>query len=177
MKAIQYKTRILKFKKHGEKTGWTYIVIPADIAQKLSPGNKKSFRVKGKLDDVEIKGIALIPMGKGEFIMALNAGLRKELGKREGAILNVELLADKSERKLDTEFQECLEEDPEACAFFKTLALSHQHYFSKWIADAKSVETKARRIARTLNALSKKMGYPEMLRAERAEKLKFTDGK
>ena len=47
---VSYSTTILKFDEQGEKTGWTYIVIPSAIAQKLKPGNKKSFRVKGKLD-------------------------------------------------------------------------------------------------------------------------------
>ena len=32
----------------GEKTGWSYIEIPAAIAQQLKPNYKKSFRVKGK---------------------------------------------------------------------------------------------------------------------------------
>lgn len=44
---IKYNTIILKFGTKGEKTGWTYIEIPADIAKKLKPGFKQSFRVKG----------------------------------------------------------------------------------------------------------------------------------
>ena len=40
---IRYTTSLLKFDKQGEKTGWTYIVIPADIAQQINPGIKKSF--------------------------------------------------------------------------------------------------------------------------------------
>lgn len=45
---IDYTTIILQFAEQGEKTGWTYIEIPADLAQQIKPGNKKSFRVKGK---------------------------------------------------------------------------------------------------------------------------------
>lgn len=174
MKPVRYKTTILKFRQHGDKTGWTYIVIPADVAAKLSPGNKKSFRVKGKLDTFSVKGLAVLPMGKGEFILALNAALRKGIGKREGAILDVQLEIDQSERKLDKEFMDCLAEDPVALEHFQSLSLSHQHYFSKWIAGAKSIETKARRIARSMNALAKKMGYPEMLRAEKQERIRQT---
>jgi hypothetical protein len=52
----------------------------------LRPGNKKSFRVKGKIDAHPIRGIALLPMGGGRFIMALNAEMRKEMekGKAKG---------------------------------------------------------------------------------------------
>ena len=65
---IKFISTIQKFEKQGEKTGWTYIEIPEAIATQLLPNNKKSFRVKGKLDDYEINGIALLPMGSGNFI-------------------------------------------------------------------------------------------------------------
>ena len=54
---VTFKTIILKFGELGEKTGWTYISISIDIAQKLMPGNKKSFRVKGKLDEFKIASV------------------------------------------------------------------------------------------------------------------------
>ncbi|HYJ64643.1 MAG TPA: DUF1905 domain-containing protein [Parafilimonas sp.] len=84
---VKFTTTILKFNEQGEKTGWTYIEIPADIAQQIKPNNKKSFRVKGKLDNYAIKSIALLPMGNGNFIMPLNAAMRKATGKRKGAML------------------------------------------------------------------------------------------
>ena len=70
---VEFTTIILQFAEQGEKTGWTYIEIPADIAQQLSPGNKKSFRVRGMLDGFAVAGMALMPMGEGNFIMALKA--------------------------------------------------------------------------------------------------------
>ncbi len=77
---IEFKVVIEKFSKQGEKTGWTYIEVSAEIAQKLKPGNKKTFRVKGYLDDFYFEGIALLPMGGGNFIMPLNASHRKKIG-------------------------------------------------------------------------------------------------
>src|SRR5688500_7949439 len=88
---IRFTTTILQFGEMGEKTGWTYINIPSELSEKLKPGNKKSFRVKGKLDDYAIRGVALIPMGGGDFIMALNAEIRKGIKKRKGARLQVSL--------------------------------------------------------------------------------------
>ena len=38
---ISYQTLMLQFDEQGEKTGWTYIEIPTDMAQQLKPGNKK----------------------------------------------------------------------------------------------------------------------------------------
>ena len=78
---ICYQTIIKKFGAQGEKTGWTYIEVPAKIAQQIYPNTKKSFRVKGKLDALEISGMALIPMGEGDFILALKADVRKKIRK------------------------------------------------------------------------------------------------
>lgn len=162
----------MKFDKKGEKTGWTYIVIPADIAGKLKPGNKKSFRVKGKLDNYVFDKTALLPMGEGEFILPLNAIIRKGIGKREGAILNVEMQEDKSAFIFNPDMMACLADEPSAIKFFESLPGSHQRYFSKWIDSAKSDATKTKRIALTVNALARGKGYAEMIR-ESAKKNAF----
>jgi hypothetical protein len=161
---IRFKTPILKFGKMGEKTGWTYIEIPLDIAEQLNPGNKISFRVKGKLDNYIFEGISLLPVGEGNFIMALNAEIRKGIKKQKGDSVLVQLEPDKREAKLSPVFMECLEEEPKALKFFKSLPGSHQRYFSKWIESAKTDATKARRIAQAVNALSRGLGYGEMIR-------------
>ncbi len=54
---ITFTTIIKKLDDHGDKTGWTYIEVPADIAGQLNPENKKGFRVKGKLDNYAIQGL------------------------------------------------------------------------------------------------------------------------
>jgi hypothetical protein len=167
---VSYSTVILKFAKQGEKTGWTYFEIPADVAGKLRPGFKKSFRVKGKIDSFEIKGVSLLPMGNGSFIMPLNASMRKGIGKRDGAMISVKLEEDKQEYQFNSDLLECLEEDKEAVAFFNSLAASHRKYFSKWIETAKTEETYAKRIAMTVNAMARRQSFPEMLREARKQK-------
>jgi hypothetical protein len=161
---IRFETTIKKFGSKGEKTGWTYFEVPADLAQKLKPGNRKEFKVKGKLDAHPVKRTSLLPMGGGVFIFVLNAGLRKALGKREGAMLKVSLEEDKSPFIFNKDLLACLNDEPGARDFFHSLTGSHQRYFSKWIDDAKTETTRANRIARTINALVRKIGYPEMLR-------------
>ncbi len=161
---VQFTTTIKQFGQQGEKTGWTYVEIPSDLAEEINPGNKKSFRVKGKLDNFSIKGIALLPMGGGSFIMPLNAGMRKSIGKRKGAMLQLKLAADHELFRPNADFIECLADDPQAKKYFETLPKSHQNYFSKWIDSAKTETTKVKRIAMAVNALSKKWGFPEMLR-------------
>ena len=161
---IQFSTTILRFKDQGEKTGWTYIEISAKIAEQLKPGNRKSFRVKGKLDNHSIKGVALMPMGEGDFIMALNATMRKAIGKRKGDKLRVQLEADDKLPELSADLLECLSDEPKAAEYFNSLPFSHRLYFSRWIESAKTAPTKAKRIAQAVTALARRMGFGEMLR-------------
>ena len=162
---VKFTCTILKFDKQGEKTGWTYIEVPADLAQQLKPGSKLGFRVKGKLDNYKITQVALLPMGGGNFIMPVNQEMRKAIHKRHGAMLDVQLALDESDFIFNKDFMDCLDDEPAAKKFFNTLPGAHQRYFSKWIDSAKTEPTKIKRITMAVNALAKKWGYPEMLRA------------
>ncbi|MFL5729812.1 MAG: DUF1905 domain-containing protein [Cytophagaceae bacterium] len=168
---IEFTATILKFKKMGEKTGWSYIPIAADQAQELMPGNKKSFRVKGNLDAWAFEGVSLLPMGEGDFIMALNGTMRKKIRKEAGAMVKVRMLVDTKKQKLSPVFMDCLADEPKAMKYFKTLPGSHQRYFSKWIETAKTDTTKARRIAQAVNALAMNLGFNEMMRMNRERKM------
>ncbi len=165
---VKFTATIKKFGQQGEKTGWTYIAIPQDSTDKLVPGNKKSFRVKGRLDNYAFTGIALIPMGGGSFIMALNAGIRKCIKKKQGAMLAVELEVDLQPVEVPEDLEICLADEPRAQEFFSNkLPRSHRNYFIKWIAGVKSEEARAKRIARAVNALAREMNFAEMLRWEK----------
>jgi hypothetical protein len=170
---IRFTSIIQKFGQHGDKTGWTYAIVPAEIAEKMKPGVKKSYRVKGKLDDYAIEGVSLVPMGGGDFIIPLNQKMRKGIAKALGEKLTLQLEPDEKEYKICGELIECLADEPVALQNFSKLAPSHQKYYSKWIESAKTEATKTKRIALTVNALARNMSYGEMLRAMRDnEKLK-----
>ena len=167
---VEFTTIILQFAEQGEKTGWSYIEIPADIAQQMKPGNKKSFRVRGMLDALAVSGMALMPMGEGNFIMALKAEVRKGIRKNAGAMLHVKLEEDIDYKVgMPDDLQECFDFEPEAFEFFNSLAKSHREYFIKWIEGAKTNETRARRVINTVNAMLRKWPYNVMLREMRKE--------
>jgi hypothetical protein len=167
---IEFNTIMLQFESQGEKTGWTYIEIPADIAQQLKPGNNKSFRVKGMLDGLAVAGMALMPMGGGNFILALKADVRKAIRKHAGAMLTVKLEEDKDYKvEVPSDLQECFDFEPEAFDQFNSLPKSHRDYFIKWIDSAKTNETRAKRIVNTMNAMLRKWDYGTMIREMRKE--------
>ena len=170
---VKFSTTILKFGQQGEKTGWTFITIAAKIAAQLKPNNKKSFRVKGKLDDYAIEKTALIPMGEGDFIMPLNANIRKAIRKQKGDTLKVQLETDASPILPPSELLECMADEPKALEHYNSLPQSHRNYFTKWIDSAKTDATKAKRIALVIRTMVNKMDFGAMLRLEREEKKKL----
>ena len=162
---VEFSVVIKKFSNQGEKTGWSYIEIKSDIAQQLNPGKKSTYRVKGKIDGKPFHQIALIPMGNGHFIMALNAGMRKIIGKRKGEMVHIQMELDTTLLVINAEFLECLKEDAEANQFFNTLPQGHKRYFNTWIESAKTDPTRTDRIAQTLNALANRLNYGQMIRS------------
>lgn len=155
---------IEKFDTNGEKTGWSFIYIPIDVSEAMVPGNRKGFRVKGTLDKYKIEGVSLLPMGSGEFIMPINAAMRKGMHKSKGETLTVKIEFDPKEYELNSDFILCLEDAPRAYEYYKSLTKSHQNYFSKWIDSAKTEETKSKRITQSIQALGMEMSYQEMMR-------------
>lgn len=167
---VTYTTTILRFGEMGEKTRWMYIEIPAKIAEKLNPGCKKSYRVKGKLDNYPIEKVALLPMGEGSFIIPFNAQMRKGTGKRDGAKLSIAIEVDERTIGINAKLLDCLADEPEALRFFKSLPKSSQGYFSKWIDTAKTEATKAKRIAESVNALMLHRNFTGMMRELKSRK-------
>ena len=170
---IQFKATLLKFDKKGEKTGWTYVEVPEEIIRKIKPGMKKSFRVKGKIDNYALSKVALIPMGEGDFIMPVNGEMRKATKKQKGDEVILKLEEDTAELTISKDLLVCLKDDKAADKFFTGLPKSHQQYYSKWVEGAKTAETKAKRIALCLYAFANKMTYPEMMRYNKERKMHY----
>jgi hypothetical protein len=169
---LQFTTTILQFEEMGEKTGWCYIEIPAATAQRLYPGNKKSFRVKGFIDQYAFEAASLLPMGGGDFILPVNATIRKAIKKQRGASVKVKMERDDNPEpvKMIPALQECLEDEPVALANFTKLPRSHRNYFIKWIESAKTEPTRTKRIALTVNAMARGMDFGAMMRSQRDDR-------
>ena len=166
---VDYTTIIRQYGENGDKTGWTYVIVPYDIVHKILPDNKKSLRVRGFLDEHPVAGMSLMPVGEGEFILALKARIRKAVRKEKGAMLRLQLEHDKDFKiEMPEDLKACFDfEQPEAFEYFNGLAKSHQGYFIKWITDAKTEETRANRIAKTINAAIRRIDYGTMLREQK----------
>lgn len=161
---VKFKVQLQKFKSKGEKTGWTYIEIPAEVANKLKPDNKKTFRVKGKIDEHRIDAVALIPIGEGKFILAVNAVMRKAIKKIHGALVEIHIEEDEKQMINDELLIACLNDEPNALNYFIGLPKSHQNWFSNWVKSAKTQATLTKRIAAIVHACTLKMSFSDMMK-------------
>lgn len=162
--AVPFKTTLLKYGPNGEKTGWTYVEITAELAETLKPGQRTSFRVKGLLDTYPLRQVALIPIGDGTFVLPVNATMRRAIRKEEGSSVQVTLAVDDEPFVQSADLLACLADEPEAQAYFDTLPPRHQRYYTNWIESAKTAATKTKRIAQAITGFSMGMGYGEMIR-------------
>lgn len=158
----------------GEKTGWSYIEISGEQAGKLKPGFKKSFRVKGYIDELKVEGLAILPMGEGDFILPLNGIIRKKIRKEEGDIVSISFEEDKGFKvEMPKDLEICLHEEKHLIDRFLQQPPSHQHYFIKWINGAKTEATRTKRIIMTVNAMDRGLNYGEMIREAQKNKNSF----
>ena len=166
---IHLKAEIERFETNGEKTGWSYVFIPNAIANQIKPGERRSIRVKGTIDQVEINGIGLMPMGEGDFIMALNKELRKKLRKEAGDKVELYLSFDADFKiEMPDDLEICLADEEVLLKQFLSMPKSHQNYFINWLNTAKTEVTRTKRLVIIVNAMAKKYDFGQMVRAARA---------
>ncbi len=162
---------IERFELNGEKTGWSYVFIPQDIADQIKADERRGFRVRGLIDHVPVNGMSVMPVKESGFILPLNKPLRKSLKKEEGAKVKLSL-------EFDVDFKIEMPEDLEVCLayeeglleHFLSMAKSHQNYFINWLNTAKTETTRTKRIVMIVNAMDKKYDFGAMIRAEQKKR-------
>ena len=169
---ITFEVLIEKFEDKGEKTGWTYIYIPESLALQIKVGTRTSDRVKGFFDNTPVSGLAMVPMGEGDYIVALKGELRRKLRKKAGDMLLVSL-EEHADFTIDmpADLEECLGDQPHLLDNFLKQPRSHQHYYFNWINSAKTDPTRAKRIAMTVNAMERGYDFGQMLREEKKNRV------
>lgn len=162
---VTFKAEIERFAEMGEKSGWTYVFIPQTIANEIKPDCRKSFRVKGRLDHFEIEGVSLIPMGEGNFIMALNGGMRKQIRKDLGGVLELSLEEDTTFKiEMPEDLELCLSDEPHLLKNFLKQPKSHQNWYINWLNSAKTEPTRTKRIVKIVSAMDKDWDFGTMMR-------------
>lgn len=139
------------------KGGWTFARIPEVMKDKRNPFGW--VRVKGTIDGELISKYHLMPMGDGNLFLPVKAAIRKKIGKQAGDTVHVILYPDNDALEIPQEFMDCLQDEPEALAFFQTLTDSQQKYFIDWVYSAKQEATKVSRLLRAVGQLQQKKKF------------------
>lgn len=126
------------------KGGWTYVTIPAEMKNPEVPFGW--LKVTGRIDAYDLGQIKLMPVKGGGLFLPVKAAIRKAIQKEAGDTVFVQLRADMRPYGIPDEIVECLKFEDGAHGRFLKLSESEQKRYVDWIYDAKTEETKVRRI-------------------------------
>lgn len=133
------------------KGGWTFARIPEILQNRNTPFGW--VRVRGTVDNFEIRNYNLQPMGNGNLFLPVKAEIRKAINRQEGDYVHITLVFDNSPPEIPEEFKLCLLDEPNAYETFLKYTNGEQKTFIEWIYSAKSDTTKVERITKAINKI------------------------
>jgi len=137
-------------KKFAGKGAWTFIMMPSDAS--LPKKKNNTLRVRGFIDEYELKDFNMWAMKEGNFI-AVKAEIRKKIQKEEGDVVKVLLYLDEAEQIIPEDFLICLREEPKLHELFESYPEKRKKETTNWIFSATTEDEKIMRIAKTLERL------------------------
>ncbi len=139
----------------GPNGAWTFLPIDFDVHSTL--GIQARQAVKGTINGFPFRN-SLMPEGDGTYVMMVNKELQAGAKAKAGDTVNVTLEIDDTPRSVEIpdDLQASLTKVAGAGNAFAALSYSHQKEFVDWIGEAKKVETRARRIEKSLEMLAAK---------------------
>jgi len=129
----------------------TGIVVPAKVVESLGAGKRPPVRVT--LNGYSYRSTIAV-MG-GKFMIGVSAEVRAAAGVAGGDTLDVDVALDSAPRtaSVPPDLEKALKRDAKARARFAGLSYSKQKALALPIEQAKTDETRARRLASALKAL------------------------
>lgn len=141
-----------KAKLEAGRGGGAFVVLPDKVLAALGGGSR--FRVTAHLNDVPFES-STMAMGGGQVCLGVHKATRERAGVEVGDSVKLEVERDSRPREVlvPDDLVAALEKDPSARKAFERLSFTHRKEFADWVAGAKREETRARRIAQTLERL------------------------
>lgn len=134
----------------GGKTA-TGFAVPDDVVEALGGGRRPPVTVT--VGGHTYRSTVAV-MG-GRFMLPLAAENREAAGLAAGDEVDVDVELDGAPRLVEppADLAEAIAADPAAQTTFDALAPSHRKEWVRWVEDAKKPETRAKRLAATVEAL------------------------
>lgn len=129
----------------------TGIAVPPDVLESLGAGKRPAVRVtiNGHTYRTTVGSV------DGQAMLPVSAEVRQGAGVAAGDEVEVEIELDTAPREVTVppDFAAALDQDPAARRFFDGLSYSNKRRFTLPIEEAKSAETRERRIAKAVSQL------------------------
>jgi hypothetical protein len=132
-------------------TNTTGIVVPPEVVDTLGAGKRPKVRVT--IGDYSYRS-SIASMG-GVYMISVSAEVRAGAGVSAGDVVDVGIEVDTEPREVEIppDLVAALEAESEARQFFESLSYSNKRRLVTPIVDAKTDETRQRRISKTVEAL------------------------
>ena len=133
-----------KLEPAGNSLNWTIVRIPERITKSL--GTRGQAKVKGTINGFAFR-TALFPDGHGHHILIVNKAMQKGAGVTRGGIANLvfEPNTEKHPVEESPDLLKALRQDKTVLRYYQSLSGSVRRDISKWVSQAKQVETRRRR--------------------------------
>jgi len=130
--------------------GGAYVTVPAHVLDELGGGGR--IEVRATFDGADYRG-SVVSMG-GERVLGVRKDIQAAIGKGPGDTVAVTIERDDAERTVTVadDLRAALA-DAGLLDAFTTQSYSHQREYVTWIDEEKQPETRARRIAGTIERL------------------------
>jgi hypothetical protein len=131
----------------------TGIEVPADVLVALGPGKRP--RVRVTMNGYEYPS-TVGSMG-GRSLIPVSAEVRAKAGVAAGDEVDVDVVADTEPRRVEVpeDLAAALDGEPKASRAFEQLSYSNQHRHVLAVTQAKTAETRQRRIGKVVTELSR----------------------
>jgi hypothetical protein len=143
----------IHFKAHLQPRGPAAAVVLDDAQVATIGEGAKRFPVVATVNGYTWR-TSVTRMG-GEFLLGLNREVRQGAGIEIGDLVEVVIELDAAQREVEVPpaLAAALATDSKARAAFETMAFTHRKEYARWVAEAKRVETRQRRVQQALEMI------------------------
>jgi bifunctional DNA-binding transcriptional regulator/antitoxin component of YhaV-PrlF toxin-antitoxin module len=129
----------------------TGIEVPRDVVESLGSGRRPPVRVTINRHTYR----STVASRGGRFLLPVSSEIRREAGVAAGDEVDVDIELDDGPRRVTVppDFGQALDAEPEAKRIFETMPYSHQLRYVLSIEEAKTAQTRQRRITKAVNML------------------------
>lgn len=132
-------------------SGGAFVLFPYDMEKEF--GTRGRVAVHATFDGIPYTG-SLTQCGGPHHMLGILKSIREQLGKKIGDPVTVEIWKDETVRtvELPADFAALLKKE-KLRDTFDTLSYTHRKEYARWISEAKKEDTRARRLAKSVEML------------------------